>query len=109
MELPPLIISHKVGTLIKKELIFVANFSPHTNQSSHSLMSFRIYSTLAKGHKAKASILRVREASLHSRAFAAESGKIPRRDEMVNRLKKNEEYDILVIGGGSTGAGNTIK
>ena len=35
----------------------------------------------------------------------SESLKIPDREECLAGLKSGKEYDILVIGGGSTGAG----
>ena len=58
---------------------------------------------------------RYRVAFLHrccvhasSSPFVGESERIPQREDMISRLKKNEEYDILIIGGGSTGAGTIV-
>jgi alkyl hydroperoxide reductase subunit AhpF len=44
-----------------------------------------------------------------SLAVDSETLKVPSRTEMMNRLKKNEEYDLLIIGGGATGAGSCIS
>jgi alkyl hydroperoxide reductase subunit AhpF len=41
-------------------------------------------------------------------AVDSETLKVPSRTDMMNRLKKNEEYDLLIIGGGATGAGSCI-
>jgi glycerol-3-phosphate dehydrogenase len=32
----------------------------------------------------------------------------PSREEMINRLKDNTQYDLLVVGGGATGAGISV-
>jgi glycerol-3-phosphate dehydrogenase len=32
----------------------------------------------------------------------------PSREEMINRLKDNSQYDLLVVGGGATGAGVSV-
>ncbi|KAG2213392.1 hypothetical protein INT47_009065 [Mucor saturninus] len=32
----------------------------------------------------------------------------PSREEMINKLKNNEEYDLLIVGGGATGAGLSV-
>ena len=37
--------------------------------------------------------------------FLKESQAIPGREEQILKLKSNEEFDILVIGGGATGSG----
>ena len=37
--------------------------------------------------------------------FINESYRIPGREEQIQQLKTTPEFDILVIGGGSTGAG----
>jgi hypothetical protein len=34
-----------------------------------------------------------------------ETASLPKRHEMIQRLKEGEEYDLLVIGGGATGSG----
>lgn len=37
--------------------------------------------------------------------YVSETALIPKRDEMLEKLKKKKEVDVLIIGGGSTGAG----
>lgn len=32
----------------------------------------------------------------------------PSREEMINKLKDNEEFDLLIVGGGATGAGLSV-
>lgn len=32
----------------------------------------------------------------------------PSREEMINKLKDNSQYDLLVVGGGATGAGISV-
>lgn len=34
-----------------------------------------------------------------------ETASLPKRSEMIQRLKKGDEYDLLIIGGGATGSG----
>jgi glycerol-3-phosphate dehydrogenase len=55
---------------------------------------FSIYSTKHKCLYSEDSV---------SRQFLKKS--LPSRPELINKLKEEKEYDLLVIGGGATGAG----
>ena len=39
---------------------------------------------------------------------ASETFKIPSRSAILNGLQSGEEYDVLIIGGGATGAGAAL-
>jgi hypothetical protein len=39
------------------------------------------------------------------RFFSSETLKIPDRESHIDRMKSTKEFDVLVIGGGATGAG----
>jgi glycerol-3-phosphate dehydrogenase len=39
---------------------------------------------------------------------ASETFKIPSRDVIISQLQAGEEYDVLIIGGGATGAGAAL-
>lgn len=41
-------------------------------------------------------------------SYTKETTKIPSRNEIVKRLKSGDEFDVLVIGGGATGAGAAL-
>lgn len=43
--------------------------------------------------------------SLSISKYATETYQIPPRSDLVNSLKTNKEFDLLIIGGGATGSG----
>ena len=51
-----------------------------------------------------------RNTSILSKHLSTQSfpSKLPHRDEQVKRLASNEIFDVLVIGGGATGAGTAL-
>lgn len=39
----------------------------------------------------------------------SETLKLPKREEMISKLKKGEEFDLLIIGAGATGSGAALE
>lgn len=52
---------------------------------------------------------RLEGASSNLSSATSETFKIPSRRYMIEDMKRNNQCDILVIGGGATGAGNLLK
>ena len=48
------------------------------------------------------------EPPLSSEAWADASVSAPSRREQLRKLRANEEFDVLIIGGGATGAGAAV-